>query len=58
MEKELQELEEGPLPSTTFWLSKWVDAYKKQTYPNGWPKKRPAWSKKKKTLQKEPPKQL
>ena len=23
------------LPSTTEWLSKWIDAYKKQTYPIG-----------------------
>ena len=25
-------------------LSKWTDAYKKQTYPNGWPKKKTPWS--------------
>ena len=34
------------LPSTTDWLSKWIDAFKKLIYPNGWPKKRPPWSKK------------
>ena len=26
------------LLSTTVWLLKWLDAYKKQPYPNGWPK--------------------
>ena len=34
------------LPSTTDWQSKWIDTSKKQTYPNGWPKERPPWSKK------------
>ena len=39
------------LPSMTFilitsQLSKWIDAYKKQTYLNGWPKKWPHWSRK------------
>ena len=28
------------------WLSKWIAAYKKQTYPNGWQKERSFWSKK------------
>ena len=32
-------------PSTTDWLSKWIDAFKKKTYPNGWSKERPPKSK-------------
>ena len=32
------------LSSMTDWLSKWTDAYKKQTYSKGWQKERPLWS--------------
>ena len=28
----------------TDWLSKWIYAYNKQTYPNGSQKERPLWS--------------
>ena len=44
------------LPSTTDWLSKWIDAYKKQTKSNEWQKKRPPWSRK--APKKESPQQL
>ena len=45
------------LPSSmTDELLKWTDAYKEHTYPNGWPKERPHWSRG--TLSREPPKQL
>ena len=34
------------LPSMKDWLSKWIHAYKKQIYSNGWQKERPPGSKK------------
>ena len=36
--------------STTDWLPKWINAYRKLRYPNGWPKERPPWSKICKTI--------
>ena len=36
----------------TDWLSK-KNAYKKQAYPNKWPKEKPSWSKKKKKKRKK-----
>ena len=33
-------------PSEMNWLSKWTDTYKKQMYPDGWPKEKPQWSRK------------
>ena len=44
-------------PSMTDKLSKWINAYQKQTYPNGWPKERPHWTKKS-IPQRNRPKQL
>ena len=32
--------------SMTDWFLNWVDAYKQQTYPNGWQKEIPLWLKK------------
>ena len=40
-------------PSTLDWLPKWVNAYRKQSYPNGWSKERPPSSKE--TPSEEPP---